>query len=56
MVTLGFAGATAPFDPLILLIIAMGIEAYLGEAAFIWRRIRHPVAVIGSLIGFSTTN
>lgn len=52
MVTLGFAGATAPFDPLILLIIAMGIEAYLGEAAFIWRRIKHPVAIIGSLIGF----
>ena len=52
MVTLGFAGAEAPFDPLILLILAMGIEAYLGEAAFIFRYVKHPIAVIGSLIGF----
>jgi len=52
MVTLGLAGATSPFDPLILLILAMGIEAYVGEAAFIFKRIKHPVAIIGSLIGF----
>lgn len=52
MVTLGLAGATSPFDPLILLILAMGIEAYVGEAAFVFKRIRHPVALIGSLIGY----
>jgi len=52
MVTLGLAGASSPFDPLILLILAMGIEAYVGEAAFIFTRIKHPVAIIGSLIGF----
>jgi len=50
MVTLGFAGATSPFDPLILLLLAMGIEAYLGEASFIFNRIKHPIAIIGSLI------
>ena len=52
MVTLGFAGATSPFDPLILLLLAMGIEAYVGEAAFIFKRIKHPIAIIGSLIGY----
>lgn len=52
MVTLGLAGATAPFDPLILLILALGIEAYVGDAAFVFRRIRHPIAIIGGLIGF----
>ncbi|WNJ99873.1 adenosylcobinamide-phosphate synthase CbiB [Thalassospiraceae bacterium LMO-JJ14] len=52
MVTLGLAGATSPFDPLILLIIAMGIEAYVGEAAFVFKRIKHPIALIGDLIGF----
>ena len=52
MITLGFAGASSPFDPLILLILAMAIEAYVGEAAFIFKRIKHPVAIIGSLIYF----
>lgn len=52
MVTLGFAGASSPFDPLILLLLAMGIEAYVGEAAFIFKHIKHPVALIGSLIAF----
>ncbi|MBO6518475.1 MAG: cobalamin biosynthesis protein CobD [Rhodospirillales bacterium] len=52
MVTLGLAGATAPFDPLILLILALGIEAYVGDAAFVFRRIKHPIAIIGALIGF----
>ncbi len=52
MVTLGLAGATAPFDPLILLILALGIEAYVGDAAFVFRRIKHPIAIIGGLIGF----
>lgn len=52
MVTFGLAGAEAPFDPLILLLLAMGIEAYIGEAAFIFNRIKHPIAIIGSIIGF----
>jgi adenosylcobinamide-phosphate synthase len=52
MVTLGLAGATSPFDPLILLLLAMAIEAYVGEAAFVFKQIKHPVALIGSLIGF----
>lgn len=52
MVTFGLAGAEAPFDPLILLLFAMGIEAYIGEAAFVFNRIKHPIAIIGSVIGF----
>lgn len=52
MVTFGLVGAEAPFDPLILLLLAMGIEAYIGEAGFIFQRIKHPVAMIGSIIGF----
>jgi adenosylcobinamide-phosphate synthase len=52
MVTFGLVGAEAPFDPLILLLIAMVIEAYIGEAGFIFCRIKHPIAIIGSIIGF----
>lgn len=52
MVTLGLVGGTSPFEPLILLLLAMGIEAYLGEARFIWGRVPHPIALIGNLIGF----
>lgn len=52
MVTLGLAGADARFDPLILLLVAMCVEAYVGDAAFIFRRVRHPIALIGAMIGF----
>ena len=52
MVTLGLAGAEARFDPLILLLLALAIEGYVGEAAFIFRRVKHPIAIIGALIGF----
>lgn len=52
MVTLGLVGADAPFDPLFLLLLAMAVEGYVGEAAFIFKRIAHPIRMIGSLIGF----
>ena len=38
-------------EPLLILLFAMAIEAYIGEARFIFRFIRHPVAIIGGLIG-----
>lgn len=41
----------AGFDPLALLLLAMAVEAYVGEAHFIFRFIPHPVAIIGNLIG-----
>ncbi len=52
MVTLGLVGADAAFDPLILLLLALAIEGYIGEARFIWSRVAHPVVLIGRLIGF----
>lgn len=52
MVTLGLAGEAARFDPLVLMLLALAVEAYVGEAAFIFNRIKHPVVIIGSLIGF----
>lgn len=52
MVTLGLVGADAAFDPLILLILGLLIEAYIGEARFIWNRLPHPVVIIGRMIGF----
>ncbi len=39
------------FDPLIILLLAMTTEAYVGEAQFIFRFVRHPVVIIGNLIG-----
>ncbi len=41
----------AGFDPLVLLLLAMAIEAYVGEAQFLFRFVRHPVVIIGNLIG-----
>jgi adenosylcobinamide-phosphate synthase len=52
MVTLGLVGADAPFDPLFLLLIAIAVEGYVGEAAFVFRHVPHPIRIIGGLIGF----
>lgn len=52
MVTFGILGADAPFDPLFLLLIAMAVEAYVGDAAFIFKYVMHPIRIIGGLIGF----
>lgn len=40
------------FDPLILLLLALMIDAYVGDAPWLFRRIKHPVALIGDLIAF----
>ena len=39
-------------DPLILLLIALALEAALGEARFLFRVVPHPVRLIGGLVGF----
>jgi len=39
------------FDPLIILLLAMAVEAYVGEARLVFRFVRHPVVFIGNLIG-----
>lgn len=51
MFTFGMINGPAGFDPLILLLLALAIEAYVGEARFFFRFVRHPVVIIGDLIG-----
>lgn len=50
MVTFGLAGGGKGFDPLVLLLIGLCIEACVGEMRLLFSRIPHPVAVIGRLI------
>jgi len=40
----------AGFDPLVIMLIALGVEAYLGEARFVFRFVKHPVVIIGGMI------
>ena len=50
MFTFGGAGGAHGVDPLILILFAMLIEAYVGEARMVFSRLRHPVAIIGGLV------
>ena len=50
MFTFGLPGGVHGFDPLVLLLIALVLEAYIGDAAFIFGRVPHPVALIGKLV------
>lgn len=51
MLLLGFIGGDeAAFDPLILLLLALVLDAYLGDTPWLFKRARHPVALLGSLI------
>ena len=43
-------GGQAAFDPLILLLLALLLDAYLGDTPWLFKRARHPVALLGSLI------
>ena len=52
MFTFGLAGGAHGFDPLVLLLTALILEAYVGEARFLFKRMRHPVALTGALIGY----
>lgn len=52
MFTFGIGGSDGGFDPLVLLLIALIIEAYVGEAPALFRVVPHPVRVIGSLVGW----
>ena len=51
MLTFGMTGGGG-FDPLVLLLLALIVEAYVGEARFIFKAVRHPVKIIGDGIGF----
>ncbi len=50
MFTLGLG--RGGLDPLILLLIALAVEAAVGEARFLFRAVPHPVRLIGLLTGF----
>lgn len=52
MFLLGLAGSDSAFDPLVLLLIALLVEAALGEMRWLFRVVPHPVRVIGGAIGF----
>ena len=43
-------GGKAAFDPLILLLLALLLDAYLGDTPWLFKRAKHPVALLGSLI------
>ena len=52
MYTFGMVGGIHAFDPLILLLIAIFFDAYVGEMPALTRFIKHPVVLIGNLIHF----
>lgn len=52
MLTFASVDGGRGFDPLILLLIALIIDMYVGEATFVFRRVRHPVVIIGDAIAF----
>jgi len=52
MFTFGMTESISGLDPLILLLLAMVLDAYLGEARFLFKLSGHPVQWIGRLIGF----
>jgi len=52
MLTFGMAGDGRGFDPLVLLLLALVFEAYVGEMRSLFRTVRHPVRIIGDIVGF----
>lgn len=48
----GLAGDPSDFDPLALLLAALLLDAVIGEAVLLFRRVPHPVAAIGRLVAF----
>ena len=52
MFSLGLGGGAHGFDPLILLLVALAVEAYVGDAKFVFRLVPHPVSVIGNGVGW----
>lgn len=50
MFTFGFAEGPHGFDPLSLLLFALLLDAYLGDARMPFRLVRHPVEYIGSAV------
>ena len=56
MFTFGLASSgSAAFDPLALLLAALAVEAYMGEARWLFKLIPHPIVLIGRVIGWCDT-
>ncbi len=51
MLTFGMTGAGG-FDPLVLMLMALIVEAYVGSAERVFKIVRHPVRIIGDITGF----
>ena len=52
MFTFGIAKSISGIDPLVILLLALALDAYLGEAPFLFRWCGHPVEWIGQIISF----
>jgi adenosylcobinamide-phosphate synthase len=52
MYTFGMAGNAEAFDPLVLLLLAIFFDAYLGDMRPLMRFLKHPVVLIGGLVDF----
>jgi adenosylcobinamide-phosphate synthase len=52
MLSFGLDGSHGVLDPLVILLIAMVLDAVVGEVGGPFRRVPHPVRIIGNLIGF----
>lgn len=52
MFTFGMTTGPYGFDPLVLLLVALVVEAGVGEMRWLFRFVRHPVVVIGTLVSF----
>lgn len=51
MFVFGMTEGPRGFDPLVLLLAALAIEAYVGDLGVLFRFLTHPVAFIGGIVG-----
>lgn len=47
-----FAIVEDAISPIVLLLAALAIDAAIGDPPFLWRRIPHPITIIGKMIAF----
>ncbi len=52
MFTFGLVEGKEGFDPLILLLLALVLDAAVGEPKFLFRAFKHPIEAIGAVVGF----
>lgn len=55
MFTFGLTDIASKFDPLVLLLMALVLEAYFGEMRLVFKAVPHPVRLIGGLIAWLDT-